>query len=453
MPETKGMEIHLYLDDWAVPVPSFQEGVAQAGQLLRLCDILGLLVNFKKSELIPAQIFVHLGVRYNLITYRVSMSPDNRQTLREWCHRFLNNQALTARTWLGLIGFINSQEKLTQYGRLRLRQLQWALKGQCTPATGSLGFPVRITEEVKSALRWWLVDANIDLGAPIRMPEPSVTVQTDASKAGWGGHSGTRTFHGLWTPTESRAHINVLEMRAVLNTLQQLSPPRGSVIMVATDNTTVMSHINKQGGTRSWDMHVETQGLLLYAEAQGWILASKHVPGRLNILADQLSRRGQSIQTEWELHQEAAQALFDRWGQPLIDLFATRLNAKLPLFISPVPDPLALGVDALSVPWEGMTAYAFPPHRIIPQVLHKASQTKGLRLILVTPLWERQPWVGVLRKTCQEGPIAIPPWRTLLRQPRGGPFHPNPQVWNLHAWLLDTRPSATLDTLRQQPSA
>jgi len=103
---------------------------------------------------------------------------------------------------------------------------------------------------------------------------------------------------------------------------------------------------------------------------------------------DQLSHQGQTIQTEWELHQEAAQALFNRWGQPLVDLFATRLNTKLPLFISPVPDPMALDVDALSVSWEGMTAYAFPPHKIIPQVLHKVSQTLSLRLILVTPLWE-----------------------------------------------------------------
>jgi len=212
------------------------------------------------------------------------------------------------------------------------------------------------------------------------------------------------------------------------------------VVMVATDNTTVMAHINKQGGTRSRDMHQETQRLLLYTESQGWLLTSKHVPGRLNVLADQLSRQGQTIQTEWELHQEAAQALFSKWGQPLVDLFATRLNTKLPIFISPVPDPLALDVDALSVSWEGMTAYAFPPHKIIPQVLHKVSQTQSLRLILVTPLWEKQPWVKELRRVCQEGPIRIPPWRTLLRQPRGGPFHPNPQVWNLHAWLLDSRP-------------
>ena len=35
---------------------------------------------------------------------------------------------------------------------------------------------------------------------------------------------------------------------------------------------------------------------------------------------------------------------------PQIDLFATRFNNKFPLFVSPVPDPLASAVDALNLP-------------------------------------------------------------------------------------------------------
>ena len=34
-----------------------------------------------------------------------------------------------------------------------------------------------------------------------------------------------------------------------------------------------------------------------------------------------------------------------------IDLFAMGFNKKLPLFVSPVPDPLATAVDTLSMPW------------------------------------------------------------------------------------------------------
>jgi hypothetical protein len=58
-------------------------------------------------------------------------------------------------------------------------------------------------------------------------------------------------------------------------------------------------------------------------------------------------------------------------GTPNIDLFATCANSQLPVFCSPYPDPLAWTCDALSVSWEGMFAYAFPPPILIPKVLMK----------------------------------------------------------------------------------
>ena len=48
-----------------------------------------------------------------------------------------------------------------------------------------------------------------------------------------------------------------------------------------------------------------------------------------------------------------------------IDLFAMRFNNKLPLFVSPVPDPLATAVDTLSMPWWDLKAYTFPPSAIL----------------------------------------------------------------------------------------
>ena len=76
----------------------------------------------------------------------------------------------------------------------------------------------------------------------------------------------------------------------------------------------------------------------------------------MNVIADKLSRLGQTIQTEFSLHPEVFQ-----WHQPQVDLFATRFNNKLPQFVSPVPDPQAWAVDALSLSWEVLDPYAFQP--------------------------------------------------------------------------------------------
>jgi len=53
--------------------------------------------------------------------------------------------------------------------------------------------------------------------------------------------------------------------------------------------------------------------------------------------------------------------MFSIWYIPELDLFTTRHNNKLVEFVSPVPDPLVIAVDALSIPWDGHWVYAYPP--------------------------------------------------------------------------------------------
>ena len=71
-------------------------------------------------------------------------------------------------------------------------------------------------------------------------------------------------------------------------------------------------------------------------------LDARYLPGQANVLADLLSRRGQVARTEWSLHPQVARSLLRVWDNPSIDLFATSLNGKLPLYCSLVPDPQAV---------------------------------------------------------------------------------------------------------------
>ena len=77
------------------------------------------------------------------------------------------------------------------------------------------------------------------------------------------------------------------------------------------------------------------------------------------MVAVKLSRLGQTIQTKWSLFPEVFQLICSRWHRSQVELFAVRFN-NLALFVSPVPDPLAWAVDALSLPLEDRDTYAFP---------------------------------------------------------------------------------------------
>ena len=109
--------------------------------------------------------------------------------------------------------------------------------------------------------------------------------------------------------------------------------------------------------------------ILIWCTSKQVTLKARHIPGQLNVVADKLSRLGQTIQTEWSLLPDVFQAICNRWHQPQIDLFAMRFNNKLAQFVSPVPDPQAWAVDALSLPWEDLDPYAFPPGAIVGKVV------------------------------------------------------------------------------------
>ena len=75
---------------------------------------------------------------------------------------------------------------------------------------------------------------------------------SDALNKGWGTHVGGATARGVWSEPESHLHINILELKAVFLALKSFELLcRDQTVLVATDNTSVVSYINKQGGMRS----------------------------------------------------------------------------------------------------------------------------------------------------------------------------------------------------------
>lgn len=211
---------------------------------------------------------------------------------------------------------------------------------------------------------------------------------------------------------------------------------KGKCVLIATDNTTTLSYINKFGGTRSPEMFEATKSLLLWCNKHTIMIKATHIKGSLNVMADMLSRKTKTVNTEWSLHPEVTQSLWNKWFQPNIDLFATRFNHKLPKYISPFPDPLAHGVDAMSLEWSRQTLYAFPPFALVNQVITKFEQSQQCRMILVAPFWPTRNWFGTLMKLRKGEPVELPKWHNLLKQPTQEIYHENLMLLNLHAWLL-----------------
>ena len=156
---------------------------------------------------------------------------------------------------------------------------------------------------------------------------------------------------------------------------------------------------------------MEVWNLLLWCYQRGISLKVRYIPGRFNILADRLSRMLKPVPTEWCLNQTIANLVFSMSGYPSIDLFETSLNNRLPAYVSPIPDSKALAMDTLSVSWDYIHGYAFPPFHVIPAILNKIHLFQ-CRIVLVAPLWPQRSWFPDLLQLLVAPSLSLPMFQT-----------------------------------------
>ena len=223
-------------------------------------------------------------------------------------------------------------------------------------------------------------------GVDLPLPVPDLSFYSDTSGVGWGAIVGEHQVSGVWIPSQRELSINLREMMAVQKGLFEFSSLlRGKTIALFCDNVTTVAYLRRLGGTRSQVLFLKAREILLWVESMRIMLLPQFIQGSLNTRADLLSRPNLVIGSEWTLHQEVVQDLH-QW-LAIIDLFATSLTARLPVFFAPAWEPKAAGVNAFFQPWDNLQAYAFPPIAIINRVLLKLRASHSCDLTLIAPFW------------------------------------------------------------------
>ncbi|KAJ1116790.1 hypothetical protein NDU88_004996 [Pleurodeles waltl] len=432
----KGIAVFPYLDDWLIKAKSPELVSHHLQSTTQLLFDLGFSVNEPKSHLEPSQRLLFIGAVLDTTLGRAFPPPQRIQDIQDLVPMFRNGAVVPVLKVLRLLGLFASCILLVTHARWHMRALQWCLRRQWSQHKGDLEGTVKISRDAAVDLKWWIASNNLSQGKPFQQSPPVATVITDASTLGWGAHLGDLEIKGLWSPEEQMFHINLLELRAVRLALKAFLPSlRGQSVQVLTDNTTTMWYINKQGGVGSYLLCREALRLWSWAMDHQICLIANHLAGVLNVRADSLSRHF-SADHEWRLHPDQVRLIFQRWGFPRIDLFATRENAHCPLFCSlQYPMQGALG-DAFQITWCGQLLYAFPPIPLIPRVLRKIRQDRAL-VILIAPDWPRRVWYSDLLQLSMCPPLRLPFRADLLSQSQGQVLHPNLQSLHLHAWRLN----------------
>ena len=436
-----------YLDDWLLRSPNKLLLAQQTSWLLDIIRRVGFVLNVPKSQLVPTQRLIHIGVEYHL-DLGLMFPPMNRiQKFKDRIATLLSVSVTRAYFFLSLLGLLSSATDAIPLGRLHLRPQQLYLLAHWAPVSRNLKALIPVRHELLDHhLRWWLNRKCTRAGVLLDVPEARARLFTDASESGWGAHLDDHQTSGSWSTREATLHINHFKMLAVLFALRAFRVQlTGLTVQLMSDNASMVSYIRNQGGTVSVPLYHLTREVLLLARDAQITLLAKHIPGDRNALADLLSRMNKIVHTEWTLNQSVFkartlnQSVFT-WDTPNLDLFATHLNNRRPVSVSPMADPLAVDVDAMSMSLKGMYAYAFPPFVMLGQVLEKVLKDHPCEMILVAPKWPNQSWYARLFDLLVDFPLVLPLREDLLFQPHNHQRHRSLPAVCLHAWRLSSDP-------------
>ncbi|KAL4711441.1 hypothetical protein ACJJTC_016195 [Scirpophaga incertulas] len=152
-------------------------------------------------------------------------------------------------------------------------------------------------------------------------------------------------------------------------------------------------------------LHNLTSDLLMFCLQSHIKLVAFYLPSRYNVEADRLTR-GKSL-PEWTLSTEILRKIFQKWGKPCIDLFASASSAIIPNYVYlDANDPHAVFVNAFSREWSYKMGYIFPPPALIPKVLQQLNTARG-SYILIVPRWSKVFYRADLKNRTLAPPFII----------------------------------------------
>lgn len=432
---SQGLKITSYLDDIFLCHNSQTTAKEHVSLVLDTLLSLGFIPNYSKSSLVPSKSLLHLGFFWNSSEMSLSLPVEKIVKTKQFASRLLSQDMVSLREVSSFLGLLVSHTNGLKNGPLHFRFLQLQFVFELKFASSWEKEFVLDSRSIED-LSWWSVDFHcvpVDL-----LPfSPEIVLHTDASLSGWGGTlcSGSVAF-GKWSPSESQLHINYLELKAIYFCLRCFSSEiEGKSLQIFSDNSTSVSYLNRMGGTHSSSLCSLSLKIWSLIHELGADIQAVHIAGTSNQKADFFSRADFSCH-EYSLSQSTFDDLLDNLHISLeVDVFASRLNYKLPCYFSRYFDPYSSSVNAFSSSWP-RSVYMFPPINLIGKTLSKFCQEKVDIGILVTPAWPGMPEVPVLVKLLFSDPFLIPDRFLEGDRPTRYPFL-------LAAWPISTSTSRT----------
>jgi hypothetical protein len=372
----------------------------------------------------PSQSMVWVGAQVTTTGGEVTVSlPASKHekytpevhTLLESVHQ---GRTTLFKTWERIVGVLGHCAALHRWGRNYLGSLFEVLNAHrhCTtvPAEG-------VPAEARADLTYWLTlltgdtpwqgksswsGGTWDIVKGVNFMEVGTDACKSAKYSGWGGAYGFERRAGVFTEAETDAFcITLLEAEAVNKMLKEATLDlRGRKVLLWTDNDAVVSMLNRGSVHPKGRDIIKNIGITL--ARTGADLRAKHIPGKLNVVNDQLSR-GKALPTtaNWSIRAALFNTLFpttrpnfimfsDEEGKAATYLLPEKSADTTVWFNTPSRPALApAAVPAML----GKTVWVNPPWPLVGETLKAYVQLwlidpGGTRFYALVPLFKDRWW-------------------------------------------------------------
>ena len=147
-----------------------KEAQARCNLLVKLCNHLGFLINFQKSDLKPTQIFNFVGIHFNVCLLRAFITQKNVNKVLSATQQMSQVQQASAQKWQSLISTLQAQATLIYLGRFKVRSVQFHLSSHWNQARDPPKQLIPLSPKIKDILLWWQTQENLTQGISFESP-------------------------------------------------------------------------------------------------------------------------------------------------------------------------------------------------------------------------------------------------------------------------------------------
>ena len=190
-----GILISIYFDDMLIQSRSIEECILHCHIVIIIFMCLGWSFKWSKCDIVPKKQFTHLGFNFDSDKMTISCPIEKVTKLRETCIEIFSMKNISVHSLEKIVGTMESVRPAVPYAALHYRSLQ----RQLLDAKIGFRFPNKIvflSKESLEDLSWWMSPSGFmaQCTAPIREPDPTLDIWSDANLSMGGGHCSRGSF-------------------------------------------------------------------------------------------------------------------------------------------------------------------------------------------------------------------------------------------------------------------